>query len=208
MKHQTTAPRRAFSIVEVLIALTISATLLTATLAALDTSFKAYQVTTESASTNVIARMVVHRIGTMVRNGEEFGPFPTDVLDPAQNPLLDQTFMDFRMGLTSAGNPRIIRVERRNAPTGSPAPFELWYVESELAGGTVNLIDQRPLLTGITDLSFNLEYDVGPRLIRATMDMTVLPNDFQDANFTSRLQTPTIRFATTMAPRRLETDMR
>ena len=43
--------RRGFSIVEMLIALAITATLLTATLAALDTSFKSYKVTTEGART-------------------------------------------------------------------------------------------------------------------------------------------------------------
>lgn len=47
--------RRGFSMIEVLISLTISATLLTATLGALDGSFKAYKVTTEGASTNVVA---------------------------------------------------------------------------------------------------------------------------------------------------------
>ncbi|RMD63684.1 MAG: prepilin-type N-terminal cleavage/methylation domain-containing protein, partial [Planctomycetota bacterium] len=43
---------RGFSLVEMLLALAISATLLTAALAALDSSFKGYKATTESASTH------------------------------------------------------------------------------------------------------------------------------------------------------------
>ena len=56
--------RKAFSIIEMLIALSITATLLTATLTALDTSFRAYKVTTEGASTNVVARLMMARIFT------------------------------------------------------------------------------------------------------------------------------------------------
>ena len=51
--------RRGFNLVEVLIALAITATLLTATLAALDASFRAYQATTEEVSTQSIGRIVM-----------------------------------------------------------------------------------------------------------------------------------------------------
>ena len=207
LRNYSSCTHRAFSLVEVLIALTITATLMTATLAALDSSFKAYKVTTESASTNVVARMVVHRISTMVRNGTDFGPFPADVLDPGQNPLVNQTFMEFRTAVDLvAGTARVVRVERRAATDPLQGPFELWYVESDinLTTGALVIIDQRPLLTGLTALSITLQYDVGPRLMRATFDMTVRPNDFQDAGFDSNMQTPTIRLVTTMAPRRLQ----
>jgi hypothetical protein len=85
------------------------------------------------------------------------------------------------------------------------APFELWYVETRIANGAVTLADQRPLLTGLDDLRFTLEYDVGPRLRKATMDMTVRPNDFQDASFSVQsVDTPSIRLVTSMAPRKLD----
>src|SRR5262249_54498554 len=51
--------RRGFSMVEMLIALTISSLLLTACLVALDTMFKFYETTSEEASTHVVSRLVM-----------------------------------------------------------------------------------------------------------------------------------------------------
>jgi hypothetical protein len=56
----------------------------------------------------------------------------------------------------------------------------------------------------VRELSFQLEYDIGPRLKRATVDLTVLPNDYQAARFATQLETPSIRLVTSMAPRRLD----
>ncbi|MFO0831205.1 MAG: prepilin-type N-terminal cleavage/methylation domain-containing protein [Phycisphaerales bacterium] len=197
------ARRRGFSMIEVLVSLMITGLLLTATLSALDASFKAYQVTTESASTNVIARTVMQRMAALVRTGTDFGPYPDDVLDASANPM-DSSFMEFSMGPVTGGT-RVVRLERRDAAQGSPAPFELWYVEQLVEDdGTVSTNEARPLLTGLTELNFNLEYDVGPRLKRATIDLTVLPNDFQDANFRTELHTDTIRLVTTVSPRKLD----
>lgn len=195
--------RRGFSMIEVLVSLMITGLLLTATLSALDASFKAYQVTTEGASSNVIARTVMHRMSAMVRTGTDFGPYPDDVLDAANNPM-DSTFMEFSLGEV-AGGTRVVRLERRDAPQGSSAPYELWYVEQLVDdAGVVQTTEARPLLVGLTELNFNLEYDVGPRLKRATIDLTVLPNDFQDASFKTELHTDTIRLVSTVSPRKLD----
>jgi prepilin-type N-terminal cleavage/methylation domain-containing protein len=53
--------RRGFSLVEMLVALTITATLLTAALTALDAGFKGYKFTTDGASTHVVSRITMHR---------------------------------------------------------------------------------------------------------------------------------------------------
>jgi type II secretory pathway pseudopilin PulG len=191
--------------VEVLVALVISSLVMTAAITALDTSFKAYKSTTESASTNVVARMVVTRVASLVRTGTDFGPFPADVLDASINPM-QATFMEFRTFSDPAtDSSTVIRLERRDPDNNGAAPFELWYVETRIANGAVTLSDQRPLLTGLEDLRFTLEYDVGPRLRKATMDMTVRPNDFQDASFAVQsVDTPSIRLVTSMAPRKLD----
>ena len=75
--HHTTRParsrrtlRRGFNLVELLVALSISATLLTATMVALDASFKAYQMTTEVASTHTIARLTMHRMLALIRTSK------------------------------------------------------------------------------------------------------------------------------------------
>ena len=104
--------RRGFSLVEMLIALTITATLFTATLVALDAAFKGYKHTTEGASTHVVSRIVMSRIMTMVRTGTEFGPYPADPLDPELNPV-HSNFIEF-VAIDDPANlyQRVVRVER------------------------------------------------------------------------------------------------
>lgn len=197
------ATRRGFSIIEMLIALTITATLLTASLAALDASFKGYKVTTEGASTNVVTRMVMQRMMSMIRNGTTFGPYPTDVLDRASNPLTS-TFVEFETSNNGAGDRRVTRIERRTAASSASGPYELWYVQTDFASGAQTSQVERPLVTGVIEVTFTLEYDVGPRLRRATVDLNVKPNDYQAAKFGADLETPTIRLVSSVTPRRLD----
>jgi hypothetical protein len=171
---------------------------------ALDTSFKSYKLTTEGASTNVVARMVIHRTMTMIRTGAEFGPYPIDPLDSSQNPLTSE-FVEFQVAEDEAADTsRVVRIERRDQSDPERGPYELWYIQSDLENGVVVSTESRPLLTGLQDARFTLEYDVGPRLRRCTVDMTVRPNRFQDAKFFADLETPTIRLVSSVAPRRLE----
>ncbi len=198
--------RRGFSMVELLVALTITATLLTATMAALDASYKSYQVTTEGASTNVISRMVMHRVMSMIRTGSDFGPYPEDVLDTAQNPLTTN-FIEFERSFDEAtGVQRLVRLERREQEDATRGPFELWYIETVMTNGAQTSQDAFPLLTGVRELMFTLEYDVGPRLRRATVDLTVSPNDYQDASFKAGMEGATIRLVSSVAPRRMSND--
>lgn len=205
MIRSTPGARRAFSLIELLVALTITVTLLAATMTALDTSFKSYKATTEGASTNVIARMVMHRMLAMIRTGENFGPYPADPLDPTQNPIEDSTFIEFETNRVVATNSwRVIRLEARATSDAARGPLELWYVRTDFSNGVEGDTEERPLLSGIERASFWLEYDVGPRLRRATVDLTVRPNDFQDASFNTGLVAPTIRLVSSVGPRKLE----
>ncbi len=194
--------RAGFSLAEVLIALAITGTLLTATLGALDASFKSYKVTTESASTNVISRMVIQRLMSMIRNGVEFGPYPVDVLDSAQNPLTTESieFVTFDDGYTR----KVVLIDSRATDDKSLGPNQLWYTQTTFVNGTISVQEARPLLSGVAQVRFVLEYDVGPRLARATCDLTIKPNDYQDASFGSDMTAPMIRLVSTVAPRRLD----
>jgi prepilin-type N-terminal cleavage/methylation domain-containing protein len=195
--------RPAFSLVEVLVSLMIMGTLLAATLAALNSSFKAYKVTTESASTQVVSRMVMHRVMSMIRTGADFGPFPADVLNSTQNPVRS-TSIEFQTSPPGVFPIKIVRIERRDAADTTIAPYELWYVEmSVTVTGASTVVAQQPLLTGVRNVDFTLEYDVGPRLRQATFDLTVMPNDFQAAAMANDLQTPAIRLVSTAWPRRI-----
>lgn len=199
---RTGAPRgrggRGFSMIEVLISLTISATLLTATMAALDASFKGYKVTTESASTNVVARIVMQRLTSMIRTGDSFGPYP---VNPITTPTLESEwieFVSFRDPATDTE--RVTRLERRDgdAETG---PFELWYIATTYEAGVYVSEDEAPLLVGLNDVTFIMEYDVGPRLKRVTVDLIVQPDDLQDVAIGTSLEAPTIRLVASASPR-------
>lgn len=197
------ARRHAFSLVEVLVALAITGMLLGATLAALDASFKSYKQVTESASTNVVTRIVMQRLMAMIRTGTEFGPYPDDPLDPDVNPVYSNA-IEFQSGVPGSSDYKVIRIERRDPAQPSSGPYELWYVETRYSGGAQTGRDERPLLTNVRDVLFTLEYDVGPRLRRATVDLTVDPNDFQGASFHNDMAAPTIRMVSTAIPRRLD----
>jgi prepilin-type N-terminal cleavage/methylation domain-containing protein len=210
LNSNTSAARRAharggFSIVELLVALMISSLLLSSTLAALDASFKTYKATTESASSHVVARMVMHRVTTMIRTGEDFGPYP---LNPIQDPVLipDPPEIEFVTSRDEAsGEDTVVRLERRDAPVGSVAPYELWYIQTQvLDGNPVGEPAEFPLINNVQNVTFTLYYDVGPRLQHATVDLTIHPDDLEDAAIAAGLESASMRMVATISPRRVD----
>lgn len=199
MTRRRSHARRAFSLVEVLIALTITATLLTATMAALDASFKSYKANSESAATNVVARIVMQRLTAMIRTGDSFGPYPAN---PILTPNIQSDWIEFVTFRDPAqGIERIIRLEARPAD-GANGPFELWYTLTIMVNGVFESSQEAPLLTGLNQVLFDLEYDVGPRLRRVTVDLIIQPETGGDmAVGVGRLETPTIRMVASASPR-------
>jgi len=193
--------RRGFSLIEVLIALTITSTLLTATMAALDASFKAYKVTTEGASTNVVARIVMQRVTSMVRTGENFGPYPVNAI---LTPKIQSTWMEFVSYRDPvSGTHRVTKLERRNG-AGANGPYELWYVVSTFVNDEYQSESAAPLLVGLNKVQFDMEYDVGPQLKRVTIDLIIQPDDVQDAAISANLEAPTIRLVASASPRQFD----
>jgi len=74
---------RGFSLIELIVALAISALLLTASFVALDASFRAYRRTTEEASSHTVSRLAMHRMLAMVRTSHAVGPLPNNPLERA-----------------------------------------------------------------------------------------------------------------------------
>ncbi|GMV27206.1 MAG: hypothetical protein AMXMBFR58_32370 [Phycisphaerae bacterium] len=196
--------RHGFSLIEMLVALTITATLLTASLAALDASFKAYKHTTDAVSTHVVSRIVMGRLTAMIRTGAEFGPFPLDVLDPGQNPL-DSTFIEFTaIEDEETGVRRVVRVERRDALSTDRGPFELWYVQQDFENDILQQTSESPLITNLQSVNFRLEFEPGPRLARATIDMIVEPDDDQGGKIATDLESNKLRLVASVVPRKFD----
>ncbi len=155
--------RRGFSLVELLIALAITAALMVATMTALDASFTAYQTTTETASTHAIGRLTVDRIQAMIRTGQGFGPLP---LVPSPT-TLKSDYIDI---VTPAGQQ--ITIEWQSSA-------EALYVivdgdEHLLMEGVIAQTDPD---TGETVAPFTLEFASGRQLYRATIDFLIVPDD-------------------------------
>ena len=111
--------RRGFNLVEMLIALAITAALLSATMVALDASFMAYQTTTEVASTHTISRLAMLRLMTLIRTGQDFGPFP---INP-QDSIVESTEIEFLTPGDDVKPSQLIRIEWfEDARRGAPGP--------------------------------------------------------------------------------------
>jgi len=159
----TSRVRRGFNLVEMLIALAITAALLTATIVALNASFMAYKATTEVASTHAIGRLTMHRLMAMVRISDEFEPKPT-------NPLDSEVFSDY--------------MQFRN-PNGEVLEVR-WDEDSETLFVSIDYGTEYALLEGVKPQydedgnrikPFTLVYERGMHLYRATVDLLVKPDD-------------------------------
>lgn len=165
------ARRRAFSLIDMLLALAISGAALAATFQALHVSFLNYQNITDSASSHVVSRIMMHRILALIRTGTDFGPFPADVL---VDPDVEADFIEFVSRRDDAGNPeQIMRIEYREE-AGAPLG-ELWLVLIDPTGATANR--EQMMLDSVEAAQFRMRYGVGPRLLRCTVDLTILPDD-------------------------------
>jgi prepilin-type N-terminal cleavage/methylation domain-containing protein len=159
--------RRGFNLVELLLALAISAVLLTATMVALDASFRAYQMTTETVSSHSVGRLAMHRILALIRTGDEFGPFPLVPTDTT-------VFSDEIQFRTPSGQVLVIRY----VPADEVLNIEVGGNTYTLLEGVAKRYDP-PASTDETDRvkPFTLEYVLGRKLYRATIDLTVIPDD-------------------------------
>lgn len=209
MNHPTPSPRRpAFSLVEMLIALTITATLLTAALAALDASFKSYRFTTESASTHVVSRIVMNRIMGLIRTGTSFGVPPIE-FDGNGLALEDRTDIEFTVRADPDSlDSTVFRLEARPTTDPDNGPNELWLVQQNYTNGTLVDSEERLLLRGLIHAQFILEWSetAGPGVVRATVDLIIRPNDYRDATLhTSTAANPNpIRMVSSADPRPLQ----
>ncbi len=187
-RNRARRARRGFSLIEMLVALAICSALLTATLVSLYASFRAYQSTTEQASTHVIGRVVMHRVMALVRNGVGFGPLPEDPRETSiatdEMTFLDDEEREITLRLDRTHKVLLMRVD------GSQ--------EQVLLDGVSG-----PLDTDGTELgAFQLEYENGYKLIKASFDLTVAADDTAQLSIEGNDVVP-IRLVGSTAPRRI-----
>ena len=192
------------SLVEMLIALAITAMLLTATMVAIDASFQAYAAAAESASTQSATRMVINRLLTLIRTSTAHGPLlqdPTDtppVLELADGNTIESYYIEL---LNPQGD--LVRIEYRNADHATN-PNELWLIIDPAGGGAQQ---QQPIMGGVTDCKFytHRRFDSDGVLVleRGSIDMTVVADD--DASLALEgAELPPIRVIASTMPRKLD----
>jgi len=156
--------QRGFSLVEVLIALAISAMLMSALMVALDASFRAYRSTTESASRHTIARLTMNRMLALIRTGSQFGPYPVNVVT---DPIIQSDYIEF-----VAKSGELLRIEYRIVDEAFYViqdPGGVGETESLLISGAPPQYDKN----NDQILPFTLQYEIGPKLYRATVDILI-----------------------------------
>ncbi|HRQ75369.1 MAG TPA: prepilin-type N-terminal cleavage/methylation domain-containing protein [Phycisphaerales bacterium] len=184
--------RRGFNLIELLLALAISVALLAATLVALNASYIAYQRTTRAASTHTISRLAMDRMLALIRTGRDFGPLPANPNDP------------------------IVKSDLIEIITANEQGVLIEWVEAEEAlyiklfdPDTGAIYASHLLLEGVPaqyDSSnqrikpFTLEFERGRHLYRATIDMTIVPDDNMSLQIEGS-DAPVIRLVATAMPR-------
>lgn len=182
--------RRGFNLVEMLIALGITAALLAATMVALDASFMAYQSTTEVASTHTIGRLVMVRLLTLIRTGQDFGPFPINPTDS----IVESDSIEFLTQDDEVLEIRWVEAEEALYVIRDPEGLNQWYLLLEGVKQTNPDDPADPLPP------FTLEYEKGRKLHRATIDLVIVPDDNMSVELDGD-NTEEIRLVATAMPR-------
>ncbi|MEX0744061.1 MAG: prepilin-type N-terminal cleavage/methylation domain-containing protein [Phycisphaeraceae bacterium] len=188
---------RGFSLVEMLISLAITAMLLTATMVAIDASFRAYAAAAESASTQTATRLVTHRLLTMLRTSTAHGPLMPDAGSDPPVVLAGNTLESHYLELIDARGNRV-RVEYREDQR------ELWLTTTPHGSSTS---ESQPLLGGVASCTFHVDRRFDREgvwvLERATMDILVEPD--RDTSLTiESSNTQAVRYIASTMPRKLE----
>lgn len=191
--HVRRRRRLGLSLVEMLISLAITAMLLTATMVAIDASFRAYAAAAESASTQTSTRLVTYRLLSLMRTSTAHGPLlPTTGVTLSGN-TLTSPYIEL---IDPDGN--LIRLEY-------DADEDMLYVTITPYGGSV--ATKEPLLGGVTQCEFNLVRrldDDGVWILdRGTIDFTVEPDKDASLAIEGDAAEPMRVIASTM-PRKLE----
>ena len=192
-----------FSMVETLIALAISSVLLTATMVAIDASFRAYAAVAQTASVQTTTRMVVHRLLSLVRTSTAHGPLQPDTNEtwPVVASGIDPDTLESNYIELVAPDGLFHRIEYRQADQ------KLWVLIDDNGNFVFDAGEtEEPLLGGVTAANFftHRRTDIQGVLVleRGSIDLTVAPDDDNTLAIEVEAQPPIRVIASTM-PRKL-----
>jgi prepilin-type N-terminal cleavage/methylation domain-containing protein len=192
------ARRRGLSLVEMLVALAITAVLLTATMVAIDTSFKAYAIAAESASTQTSTRMVINRLLTLVRTSTAHGPLAES------DPLPSGATVTFNNTLVESSYLQLVDPDGDDFIISWDATLQQLNLTKVPASGATPIT--QPILGGVTNCKFMLarrrDNDGNWQLERGSIDFTVEADD--DASLDIEVgDVPPVRVIASTKPRRI-----
>ncbi len=176
--------RRGFSLVEMLIALTLASLLLTAVMVSLDASFRAYRASAERVSANVQGRIIVERLQAMIRAGADFGPLPAS---PTTG-VFETDSLDIQM---VEGDWITVAWDSVNQ--------QLTWVDSTGVWPLMDGVTQQ-LESGAVLQPFRLQFHEGRWLLNATVDLVVEPELVEGLDLEGD-STPPLRFTGSARPR-------
>lgn len=186
------------SMVEMLIALVITALLMTATMMATDTSFKAYANATAQVSAQASTRLVTQRLMTLVRSSRAHGPLTPGSSSVGAVTLSGDTLTGPYLEMIDPQE-KLVRIEYRSDAQ------EVWLVMSSLDGSGKT---EQPLLTQVTAASFSCTRrktnDGLWVLARGTMNITVTPTANSSIDLERTAAMEPIRVIASTMPRRLQ----
>jgi hypothetical protein len=178
--------------IEMVVSMTISLMLLTATTGAMVASFRAYGDAVEQAGTQVATRMVTQRLLALVRTSTAHGPLVAGGGATLSGDTITSPFLEL-----VDPNGDIMRCEYR------PDDEQLWLIRDP--GGDNELA--QPLVAGVSAATFSLRRRLDNQgllvLERATIDITVQPDEDQTLSLENGPAQAVRVIASTM-PRKLQ----
>ncbi|MBB6429284.1 PulJ/GspJ family protein [Algisphaera agarilytica] len=197
IRNPKSARARGLSLVEMLVALAISAMLLTATMVAIDASFKSYAIAAESASTQTSTRMVINRVLTLVRTNEAHGPLRVS------DALTGET-VTVSGDIVTSSYLQLIDGNRDTLTISYDEVNDLLMLTREPYSGATPTT--QPIIGGVTECTFQLARrltnDGVLVLERGSIDFTVEADD--DASLDLEVgDIPPVRVIASTKPRRL-----
>lgn len=197
--HRQPRARLGFNLIELLVALAISAALLTATLVALNASYTAYQRTTKAASTHTISRLTMDRIMTLIRTGEAFPPPPGTPVSPTGQVVFSNSLdviTPYGDGYVIGWDPNEEELYIATLDPNTWEPVQPFHVLLD------NVTQYNPDNPGNPIPPFTLEYERGYILNRATVHLVI--ESEEDSSLTIEGNRPfEIRLVSTAMPRRI-----